>query len=165
MDMMAPTTTMDPTMTTTAPQPPAWLGGRAKGMPEGFYNIRPNLFPFYQMRNQQDFPGYGIYTPGTPKLTSWQNPQGTSMVGIRNQGQNVFARPQDASPFGQELLRRASMGGMFQFPYEGGMQPYGYIPPDVTRQQYNKVMRQQARNARAAGTPMVVYYNPGLLSP
>lgn len=165
MDMMAPTTTMDPTMTATAPQPPAWLGRRAKGMPEGFYNIRPNLFPFYQMRNQQDFPGYGIYTPGTPKLTSWQNPQGTSMVGIRNQGQNVFARPQDASPFGQELLRRASMGGMFQFPYEGGMQPYGYIPPDVTRQQYNKVMRQQARNARAAGTPMVVYYNPGLLSP
>ena len=163
MDVMNPAMATDPMVTTMAtPQPPAWLGRRAKGMPEGFYNIRPNRFPFWQMRNQQDFPGYGIYTPGSARLTSWENAQGNPMVGIRNKGQTILARPQTSSPFGQELLRRGSMGGTFQLPYEGPMQPYGYIPPEMTRRQYNRAMRQVARTA---GAPMIAYYNPGLLSP
>jgi hypothetical protein len=168
--LMTPTTTTTApapaptTTTTTAPVRPNWLGAQAKGMPKGYYNIRPNLFPFYKFRRQQDYPGYGIFTPGSPRLTSWDNPMGQQVTGIRNAGQ-VVSRYGQSSPFGQELLRRGSAGLNYRFPYDiekYGMQQYGYVPPDVTPQMYNQQMRET--RAEYMGTPnaFVAYYNPEL---
>lgn len=163
----APTTTTTapaPTTTTTAPVKPNWLGAQAKGMPKGFYNIRPNLFPFYRFRGQQDAPGYGIYTPGSPRLTSWNNPMGQQVTGIRNMGQ-VINRFGQSSPFGQELLRRGSAGLNYRFPYDTekyGIQQYGYIPPDVTPQMYNQQMREIARQYMGTPNAFVAYWNPEL---
>lgn len=156
------TSTPTPTPTPTAPVKPKFLGAPAKNMPAGFYNIRPKYFNFYANRKQQDYPGYGIFTPGSPALRSWQNKQGQSMVGVRNQGNVIFARPQTSSPFGQELLRRGSAGLNYQYPYEGGIQQYGYVPPDVTRQQYNQTMRRIARERMGGPDAFLAYYNPEL---
>jgi hypothetical protein len=131
-------------------------------MPAGFYNIRPNYFNFYANRKQQDYPGYGIFTPGSPALRSWQNKLGQSMIGIRNQGNVIFGRNQTSSPFGQEMLRRGSSGLNYQFPYEGGMQQYGYVPPDVTAQMYNQKMREIARSYMGTPNAFMAYYNPEL---
>jgi hypothetical protein len=146
---------------------PAWLGAQVPGMAPGFHYIKPNLFPFYQMRNQYN-PQYGVYSPGSPNFRTWDNPAGQQMIGVRNMGQTIFGRNAVDSPFGQRMLNRASSGGMFQLPYDQsvyGMQQQGFIPPDMTRQQYNQAMRGVAQNARAAGRPLIAYYNPTLMNP
>jgi len=138
---------------TQTQSPPNWLGAQVPGMAEGFHFIKPNAFPFYAMRNQYN-PQYGVFSPGTPNFRTWDNPAGQPMIGVKNMGQTVFGRNAVNSPFGQRMLARASMGGMYGAPDPTGM----------TREQYNQAMRGTARNVAAAGRPMIAYYNPGLLS-
>jgi hypothetical protein len=132
------------------PQPPNWLGSPAAGMPEGFYNINPDLFPFYQMRNQYNRQ-HGVYAPGSPNFTTWDAPNNQMMIGVRNAGTPLFQANATSSPFGQAMLQRASAGGNFA---------PAPLSPGMTARQYNQAMAEIARNAAAAQSPMIAYYNP-----
>lgn len=125
----------------------------------GFYNINPETFPFYAMRNQLS---QGMYTPGSPTYVPYNMDNPTAPAGIRGPGGQMLysinantssGMPND--PLVQEYLRRSSTMGT-----PGGRSintnPAAYASPAA----YNQAMRQYAAAETAAGRPLMAYFNP-----
>lgn len=125
-----------------------------------FYQINPQKFPFYQMRNQMD---QGLYTPGAPTFTgvNVQQPNNFAGVSLPTGNQLYAINPGSTgysnNPVAQELLRRSY-----------NPTPAGAMPNAqnfATRQEYNQAMRNYANAMSAAGQPLMAYYNPRYSAP
>jgi len=153
---------------------PNYLSGRYQGgdhvrfqefgypQAKNFYNIDPATFPFWKMRNQLDAPG--IYTPGRPKYTPYQNVHQESPAGIfMPSGRNLYPIS-DATGWPQDPLSQEGLANSYL------TQSFPRKMPDASNFEgrpgaYNRAMRRYATAAANYGIPMIAYYHPRFSAP
>jgi hypothetical protein len=144
---------------------PGYLGPQASvggDQLRGFYNINPQTFPFWRMRNQFD---QGIYTPGRPSFNPLQggNPNMPAGINMPN-GRQLYSINSDMStgysqdPLAQEMMRRQSFQNLQQ-----GMSFDPNTYPN--RRAYNQAMRAYANRMAEAGAPLMAFYRPRFSAP
>jgi len=166
---------------------PSWLGdpyqfnvymGPGKAPIEGFYELNPDTFNFYAHRAGQkyNFRNQGIGNPGVFNATRLDDRDFRKEYGFdryavpffgyntperANYGGEMYSRMLSKSPFFAE--------GPFLSSRTTNKEHDGLYDPTPEqrakdRKRYNRIMRRKARNAKKAGTPFLVYYNPDDIS-